>query len=547
MTAPSPPPDPAVLRFRKVRELFHEALELSAAERRAFLDRECEGDAELAREVRELLASHDDADSFLEEPATAFLTEEWTAELEARALELPGARLGPYEIDGELGRGAVGAVYLAHRAGDPRHRRLALKLVPGEIPAPALERFRAWREILSRLEHPNVAHLEDAGTSPAGSTFFLSEHVEGEPIDLYCQRRSLSTTKRLLLFGKVCAAVQAAHQNLIVHRAIKPANVLVTPAGVPKLLDLGTAALTTAPRGDSLEERAAAVARLGNPEYIAPEEVLGRPITVAADVFSLGALLYHLLTGKRPYPIPRNQPLQLASVLCEQIPARPSTVIGWSESVVDVTDTIPLPFSRQEQGSLLSLGRAERLRRRLAGDLDAIVMKALRKEPERRYASVEQLAEDLRRHLSGRPVLAQPETLGYVAGKFVKRHRLRLLAAAALGVALLGGAGWAALEIRHHKERELLESVHLLRDIEREMAAQGSGRGGRGAPLAVRALPKLDRLDRLARQRRPGDLADELAAGYQWAGDVLANAPSPGDRRKAEASRARAAYWRSQR
>lgn len=522
MTAPSSQPqDPAVLRFRKVRELFHEALELSAAERRAFLDRECEGDAELAREVRELLASHDDAETFLEEPATAFLTEEWTAELEARALELPGARLGPYEIDGEIGRGSVGSVYLAHRAGDPRHRRLALKLVPGEIPSAALERFRASRNVLSRLDHPNVARLVDAGTSPAGSTFFLSEHVEGEPIDLYCQRRSLSTTKRLLLFGKVCAAVQAAHQGLVVHRAIKPANVLVTPAGVPKLLDLGTAALPVTGHGESLEERAALVARLGHPEYVAPEEVLGRPVTVATDIYSLGVLLYHLLTGKRPYPIPRNQPLQLASVICEQIPARPSTVIGWSESVVDVTDTIPLPFSSQERGSFFSLGRVERLRRRLAGDLDAIVMKALRKEPERRYASVEQLAEDVRRHLSAQPVLAQPETLGYIAGRFVKRNRLKLMGATALGLTIMAGFGWMAIEIDRAREQLKIE---------------------RGA------LGELYRLDQLARDAGNNDpaIAATLADGYRRVGDVLSQGTSsPHYRELVQETYRKAARWRA--
>lgn len=477
MSEPAPlpaSPSPSALRFRRVRELFHHAVDLPPRARREWLDRECGDDRELRDEVQELLASHDEAESFLEEPAAAFLAEEWTAEKEARALELPGARIGPYEIEGELGRGGMGTVYLAH-SGDQGHEgtRVAIKLVPAALAAGfLLERFRTERKILAGLDHPNIARLLEAGTSPAGSPFFVMEYVEGEPLDLYCQRRNLSTTKRLRLFRQICGAVQHAHQNLIVHRDLKPGNILVTADGSPKLLDFGIAKLLSPEPPERAADSTATVLRVMTPEYASPEQVKGEPITVASDVYSLGVLFYQLLTGRRPYRLPPRQPHEAARIICEQTPPRPSAVVGWAEEI-DATETIPLPFSRHEEPSLLRPSKSERLRRRLAGDLDTIVMQALRKEPERRYGSVEQLSEDIRRHLEGLPISAHPETLPYLAVKFLRRNRGRLAVLVLLVLALAGGLAFSAREARQ-AERRLSEvesqTLGLLREIDRELA-----------------------------------------------------------------------------
>jgi serine/threonine protein kinase len=520
------PADPSVARFRKVKELFHQAVELEADGRRALLDGACADDPELRAELAELLASHDEAAGFLEEPATAFLAEEWTAEREARTLELPGARIGPYEIDGELGRGGMGSVYLAHRAGAAAEgASVAIKLVPAALAAGfVLDRFRAERRILSGLDHPNIARLFEAGTTPAGSPFFVMEYVEGEPIDLYCQRRRLSTSRRVQLFRQVCAAVQHAHQRLIVHRDLKPANILVTAEGIPKLLDFGIAKLLASQAAETTSEATAPVLRVMTPEYASPEQVLGEPITVASDVYTLGVLLYQLLTGRRPYVVASRHPHQMARVICEEEPPRPSAVVGWSEEV-DSTESIPLPFSRHEESSLLLTSRRERLRRRLSGDLDNIVMKALRKEPGRRYGSVDQLSEDLRRHLEGLPISAHPETIGSLTVKFMQRNRGRLLIGVPLILALVGGLAVLSFHARRAEarlartERQVLA---FLLEIDRELAATQGAAPARKV-LARRALIYLDGLNR----RATGDpeLASALAAGYRRAADALRGPP----------------------
>jgi serine/threonine-protein kinase len=412
----------SVPRWQKVEEVFHEAAELPADRRAAFLDRACAGDAALREEVEALLRSFDDAEGFLETPV---ITQ--GADLLSSACEpsLAGEILGPYRVIREIGRGGMGTVYLAERADDQFHKTVAIKLIgPGMTDPGAVERFQRERQILANLEHSNITRLLDGGMTSQGQPFIVMDYVEGMPIDLYCDSNRLSTEQRLALFLEVCSAVQYAHQNLVVHRDIKHGNVLVTPEGVPKLVDFGIAKLLEA---DPSMTRAAQLGSTGlmTPDYASPEQVRGEPITTATDVYSLGVLLYRLLTGRHPYRLTDSNPAELVAVICEQEPERPSRVEGYPE----------------------------RLRRRLAGDLDNVIMMALRKEPGRRYTSVEQFAADIRRHLDGQPVLARSSTLGYRARKFLRRHRLGVAAVALVALTLVAGIVATAMQA-HIASRE---------------------------------------------------------------------------------------------
>jgi eukaryotic-like serine/threonine-protein kinase len=317
-----------------------------------------------------------------------------------------GRHIGPYRVLGEIGHGGMGAVYRAVRDDDQYQKQVAIKLLrEGNGSDLVIERFKVERQILANLEHPNIARLIDGGTTQEGWLYFSMECVDGEPIDRHCDSHNLSTRQRLELFLTVCSAVQYAHQNLVVHRDLKPSNILVTPDGMPKLPDFGIAKLLT----DTGDARTRTGMVLMTPEYASPEQVQGAPITTASDVYSLGMLLYELLARKRAYQIETGSPVEIARVVCQVEPEKPSAVA-------------PRPISRQ-----------------LAGDLDTIVLKAIRKEPARRYASVQELSEDIRRHVSGLPVLAQGDTLGYRAGKFVGRHRVGVAAAALVLLSLVGG------------------------------------------------------------------------------------------------------------
>jgi len=415
-------------RWQAVQDLFEAALEQEAADRTAFVEVACGDDAALCREVLSLLAAFDESDD-IEAQAQA-----WLASV-GEPLVLPsleGRRIGAYRVLHELGAGGMGAVYLAERADGQFEQRVALKLLRQGIGTDELwRRFLYERQILARLQHPHVARLYDGGLTDEGRPYFVMEYVEGLPLNRYCDDRRLDVAARLDLFIAVCRAVSYAHQNLVVHRDLKPSNILVTDDGAVKLLDFGIAKL--------LEDEAEAPVtetglRVMTPEYAAPEQVRGEAVTTATDVYALGVVLYELLTGRRPYEVKGLAPGEVERVVCETAVARPSTAIGRGRTEASAGAASPEAVSRARST------QPARLRQRLAGDLDTITLKALKKEPARRYVSAEVLLEDVRRHLAGLPVAARDDTLGYRMRTFVRRHRVGVAVAAAFVALLLVAA-----------------------------------------------------------------------------------------------------------
>ncbi len=369
-----------------------------------------------------------------------------------RTDEAPPERIGDYRVLRELGRGGMGMVYLAVRDDDRFHKRVAIKVIrKGMDSEDILKRFDQERQVLGAMNHPNIARLLDGGQTDDGRPFFVVEYVEGLPLDKHCDTHRLKISERLDLFRTVCAAVHYAHQNLVVHRDLKPSNILVTSAGEVKLLDFGIAKLLNPDLLAFTQAPTAPELRLMTPEYASPEQVRGDPLTTASDVYSLGVLLYELLTGHRPYRIKTRVLQEVVRVICEVEPERPSAAVTRVEEVPDPTGTAgpgaatatrtlgPVEVSRTREG------RPERLRRRLTGDIDNIVLMAMRKEPQRRYASALALSEDLQRHLNGHPVDARPDSPIYRARKFIVRNRVSVAAAAAIALALaigLAGMTW---------------------------------------------------------------------------------------------------------
>jgi serine/threonine protein kinase/tetratricopeptide (TPR) repeat protein len=353
--------------------------------------------------------------------------------LDVRSEPQPERRIGAYRILRELGHGGMGTVYLAARADDQYQKRVAIKTIRGLDSEEVLRHFRRERQILAALDHPNIARLFDGGSTDDGLPYFVMEFVEGQPIDDFCDERRLSVHERLRLFRGVCAAVQYAHSNLVVHRDLKPKNILVDAQGVPKLLDFGIAKLLNPEiSGDAATGTVLAM----TPEYASPEQTRGQPITTATDVYSLGVVLYELLTGHRPYGREARNSVELFKAVCEEEPERPSTAVGRTEQRPlpggAVQTTTPESASRTREGT------PEKLRRRLRGDLDNIVLTALRKEPHLRYRSVEAFSEDIRRYLQGRPVTAHKTTVWYRTSKFVRRNALAVGAAATVFLLAIG-------------------------------------------------------------------------------------------------------------
>ena len=404
-------------RWRLVREVVYAAAEKDAAERALYLGETCGEDAELRAEAERLLAALAESGSFLE-PA------------EDAAARDAGARIGPYVILDQAGQGGMGTVYRAVRADD-YHQQVAIKLVKREVETGSLlGRFRQERQALALLNHPNIARLLDGGATSEGRPYLVMEWVEGTAITEHSRTRKLPLRQRLGLFLDVCRAVAHAHRNLVVHRDLKPSNILITPEGAPKLLDFGIAKILSPEAGGDAATLTMAGGPPLTPDYASPEQVRGEPVTTATDVYSLGAVLYELLTGVRPHRFDTRTPPEIERVVCTEEVRRPSAVA-------------------QEAGVAA---------RELRGDLDNIVLKAMEKDQARRYSHVEELAGDLRRYLEGRPVLARPGSLWLRAAKFSRRNKTFVGAAAAVALSLTLGLALALWQARvARQERQAAE------------------------------------------------------------------------------------------
>jgi eukaryotic-like serine/threonine-protein kinase len=511
-------------RWQRIDALLSAALDCKEEQRASFLSQACEGDEDLKNQVQRMLSAHSAADGFLEgsPPAAATLI---AAQVEADAnataphrsqapTPFEGARIGAYQLVRELGRGGMGTVYLAERVDEAYHKQVAIKVVQRGMDTDfIISRFRNERQILAALAHPNIAALLDGGTTKEGLPYFVMEYVDGESIDSYCDANRLTISRRLELFSEVCGAVQYSHRNLIVHRDIKPSNILVPKEGVPKLLDFGVAKILQ-PQTASLEQTMTQV-RLLTPAFASPEQIRGDPITTASDVYSLGVVLYILLTGHKPYRTPTGSYDVMARVICEEEPLKPSAAISLQDKGRDGHPSPTLQEVSEARGET-----PDKLRRRLSGDLDTIVLKALRKEPERRYTSVEQLAEDLRRHREGLPISARRSSTWYRAVKFVTRHRVGV-GAVALIVLLLAGGLFETSRQRMRAERHS-NDVRKLADsflFEFQETIKNLPGTTKARELAVkRAAEYLDRLAREAQQEV--DLQRDLAAAFERLGEI---------------------------
>jgi Tol biopolymer transport system component/serine/threonine protein kinase/tetratricopeptide (TPR) repeat protein len=404
----------------KIEELFQQAIDLPREERAAYLAAACGGDAGLQQQVEELIAAYDEAGDFIEAPAllehsmlgTGRATATQSATQDVAAESLIGRRIGAYRVVRQIGRGGMGAVFLAQRADDAFQKRVAIKLIKRGMDTEfVLRRFRNERQILATLDHPNIAHLLDGGTTDDGLPYFVMEYIEGQPINLYCDSHRLPLRERLRLFQQVCAAVHYAHQHLILHRDIKPGNILVTADGAPKLLDFGIAKLLNPELALETIEQTATAMRLMTPEYASPEQARGEKLTPASDIYSLGVLLYELLTGHRPYRFTGRAPHEIARVICDEEPEDPATIISRGETVSGGAGKADTPITLETICRNRST-TPDTLRRELSGPLNDITLKALRKEPERRYPSAEMFAADIQRYLDGLPVSAASFSFG---------------------------------------------------------------------------------------------------------------------------------------
>lgn len=418
---------------RRLKEIFVGALDLRGQALADYLGEACNDDSQ-RREIELMVDAYREAGSFLEVTQAA---------PPAAEPSLEGRRVGPYRIDRVIGQGGMGRVYLASRCDGAYQGEVAIKTVrAGFQGQDALPRFRNERQILARLDHPHIAKLLDGGQTEDGIHYIVMEYVDGEPIDHYCDRHRLAVRERLELFRGVCDAVFQAHRSLVVHRDLKPSNILVTRDGSPKLLDFGIAKwLDPGPEAITVT---AGSARPMTPGYAAPEQIRGEPITTATDVYALGVVLYELVTGVRPFRPAKHSKIpalnQLAGMICEQAPEKPSSVI------FTAGDPTPETLSEVRDGD------PTKLRRRLTGDVDTLILKAMSKEPERRYASAERLSDDIRRHLNELPIRARPETAAYRFAKFVRRSPL-LAATGALVAWLAVGLVLLTVEVSRQRDR----------------------------------------------------------------------------------------------
>jgi serine/threonine protein kinase/tetratricopeptide (TPR) repeat protein len=510
------------IRWEQVKDLVDAVLDLPPDARIAYLDQAC-SESPIRNYVESLVLSYENANMFFDEPA--FVKFPGEVEGEERSSWI-GRRVGPYQILEEIGEGGMGSVYRASRADDQYRKEVAIKVVRAGLDTRvALARFKSERQILADLDHPNIARLLDGGSTEEGQPYFVMDYIHGEPLDQYCDQHKLTVTERLHLFRAVCSAVQCAHQKLVIHRDIKPSNILVTDDGVPKLLDFGIAKLLAPESSTSLPDQTQTFVRLLTPEYASPEQWRGEMITTASDVYSLGVVLYELLTGRRPHRLSGRTSDEIDRLIATADTERPSAAITRVEDQPDASPTMSA-----EAVSATREGTPDKLRRRLMGDLDNIILKAIRKEPQRRYSSVEQLSEDIRRHLDGLPVLARKDTFSYRAAKFVRRHAAAVTAAALVLVSLSVGlvvavreaaiarAQRARAEQRFKDVRDLANSLMFgVYDSVEDLPGATAAR----QLIVQKALYYLDSLSHES-QEDPA-LQRELATAYKRIGDVQGN------------------------
>jgi tetratricopeptide (TPR) repeat protein len=473
-------------RWKQAENLFIEVADLPPDERARYLDSACAADLDLRREVESLL----DADARNGEGIATAIQGEAMAMFNPNGMT--GARIGAYRITSELGRGGMGTVYLAVRDDDQFKKQVAIKVIrPGMDTEDVLSRFRHERQILANLEHPYIGRLLDGGTAPDGRPFLVMEYVPGVPLDVFCDQRNLGIHLRCRLFLKVCEAVSYAHRSLIVHRDLKPSNILVCDDGTPKLLDFGVAKLLT-PDPTAARTMTHAAMRILTPDYSGPEQIYGGRITTAADVYSLGAILYELLAGVRPHRFSSSSLREVERVICEIEPRRASDA-------------------------------ARRWKREIRGDLDAIISRAMRKEPEFRYASVEQFAADLQRYLDGYPVLARQGDFVYRVRKYLRRNRAPIAAGVTFTALLIGGAVAAGVEARRADRR--FEQVRQLSGkflfAFHDAIADLPGSTPARKLTVETGLNYYDTLVTEAAGNR--ELLEEIARGYVRLGDVQGN------------------------
>lgn len=506
--------------WQQIKRIFDEAVELAPSEQGRFLDAACGSDERVRREV-ELMLAADPADDLEESPFSLF----------DRGEEVPfhGRKIGHYRILEEVGRGGMGAVFAAVRDDGEFEQKVALKVIKSGLSTSTIvRRFRHERQILASLEHPHIARLLDGGMSDDGLPFYVMEFIEGEPIDEYCRARALGVRERLELFRQVCAAVSYAHRRLIVHRDLKPSNILVTADGRAKLLDFGIAKVLS--QGDSGTQSTATQLGLMTPDYASPEQFRGEPVTTATDVYSLGVVLYELLTGALPYDLAGLRLDQMLKVVCETEPTRPSQAVvddEWESADLRTKPMTAAADGPGQKAQAVNPPSAIRNPQALRGDLDNIVLKALRKEPERRYESVEQFAEDIRRHLEQLPVSARPDTFAYRASKFVRRNRVGVVAASLIFLALIAGILGTAYQARvAQRERARAEKrFEQVRKLANNVVfkyhdaiADLPGATATREMLVKDATEYLDNLSQDA-QDNPA-LAQELALAYLKIGNV---------------------------
>ncbi len=458
--------------WEQVFEIFEEAVELAEDDRDSFLDSACE-DQTIRRAVEDMLeADREEGTMVIDRPVDKSPLAAETLHKEEGKQAVDPNKVGAYRLLRRIGQGGMSTVYLAVRDDDAFRRHVAVKLVRRGMESDAiLQRLRTERQILAGLDHPYVARLYDGGSTEEGMPYFVMEHVDGTPIDAYCEHNQLSVDQRLRLFRKVCAAVRYAHQNLVVHRDIKPSNILVTADGSPKLLDFGIAKLLNPDLTPSEAEPTATWQTMMTPSYASPEQMRGKHITTASDVYSLGVLLYKLLSGRLPRSFKGRSPSEIERLLSTTDPVPPSTAVTKPASPgSDSTDPTEISTERAQERDH---ERAKTRKQQLAGDLDAIVLKALRSAPQKRYGSVERFAKDIERFQNGMPVLARAGTWRYRASKFVRRNRTAVGVASLISLLLAvfaGTMGWQGARVVRERDQARLERNQ--KEIEKDKKQQ---------------------------------------------------------------------------